>query len=173
MKKKYFGWKSPNDEVKSSYRGYSKSNINKSIDLLGYNCQLCGSPMNVQLHHKDMNPFNNEVSNWQRLCGSCHRYLHARGSIPSPEEQEQMRTKREEINKYKIKKKTLKRNIPLGFYNSKETAKLLKISRQRLHQIKDRLLYKKMHRGDISKRPVYIFDMKSVLDYTLSRLPDV
>lgn len=40
-------------------------------------CELCGATENVHTHHKDLNHDNNELSNLQWLCGSCHSKLHA------------------------------------------------------------------------------------------------
>lgn len=54
------------------------TNLRKSIEILGYNCEICDSNKYINLHHKDGNPQNNPIdgSNWQRLCASCHRTLH-------------------------------------------------------------------------------------------------
>jgi 5-methylcytosine-specific restriction endonuclease McrA len=57
-------------------KGHNYSMVKKSIDLLGKNCQQCGSGRYVVLHHRDGNPRNNELKNWQRLCQSCHVKLH-------------------------------------------------------------------------------------------------
>ena len=40
-------------------------------------CESCGAAENVHTHHKDLNHDNNELSNLQWLCGSCHSKLHA------------------------------------------------------------------------------------------------
>lgn len=39
-------------------------------------CERCGSPRGLHVHHKDNNPFNNELSNLERLCPSCHLKHH-------------------------------------------------------------------------------------------------
>jgi len=39
-------------------------------------CEICGSAENVDVHHKDGNPQNNDLSNLQRLCRSCHMKAH-------------------------------------------------------------------------------------------------
>ena len=39
-------------------------------------CEICGRSQNVDVHHKDNNPQNNEISNLQRLCRSCHLKAH-------------------------------------------------------------------------------------------------
>lgn len=39
-------------------------------------CEICGSNKNVDVHHIDGNPQNNDLSNLQRLCRSCHIKVH-------------------------------------------------------------------------------------------------
>ena len=39
-------------------------------------CEICGSNKNVDVHHKDGNPQNNNLDNLQRLCRSCHIKTH-------------------------------------------------------------------------------------------------
>lgn len=39
-------------------------------------CEICGSNRNVDVHHKDGNPQNNNQNNLQRLCRSCHMKAH-------------------------------------------------------------------------------------------------
>ena len=39
-------------------------------------CEICGSDKNVDVHHKDGNPHNNDIMNLQRLCRSCHMKAH-------------------------------------------------------------------------------------------------
>lgn len=39
-------------------------------------CEICGSEKNVDVHHKDSNPQNNNPDNLQRLCRSCHMKVH-------------------------------------------------------------------------------------------------
>jgi hypothetical protein len=41
-------------------------------------CQECGSPANLDVHHKDRNPANDDPSNLATLCESCHLKLHWR-----------------------------------------------------------------------------------------------
>lgn len=41
-------------------------------------CEICGSNRNVDVHHKDGNPQNNDLTNLQRLCRSCHIKAHKR-----------------------------------------------------------------------------------------------
>jgi hypothetical protein len=41
-------------------------------------CESCGAIENLQRHHKDQDPRNNDPGNLQTLCGSCHLKLHWR-----------------------------------------------------------------------------------------------
>lgn len=45
-------------------------------------CEHCGTSANLQVDHKDRNPWNNDPANLRTLCGSCHMKMHhARGEI--------------------------------------------------------------------------------------------
>lgn len=39
-------------------------------------CEICGSNQNVDVHHKDGNFQNNDLSNLMRVCRSCHNHIH-------------------------------------------------------------------------------------------------
>ncbi len=39
-------------------------------------CERCGGLDWLQVHHRDRNPFNNEIHNLEVLCASCHRSEH-------------------------------------------------------------------------------------------------
>jgi hypothetical protein len=39
-------------------------------------CDSCGSEGKVQIHHIDLNPYNNRLENLQALCKDCHMKLH-------------------------------------------------------------------------------------------------
>lgn len=41
-----------------------------------YCCELCGSIENIEIHHKDLNRFNNKINNIMVLCKSCHSKQH-------------------------------------------------------------------------------------------------
>ena len=41
-----------------------------------YECELCSSEENIEIHHKDKNPFNNKIENISILCKSCHSLQH-------------------------------------------------------------------------------------------------
>ena len=43
----------------------------------GYACRLCKSYINLQVHHRDVNPENNNRRNLITLCTSCHGLTHA------------------------------------------------------------------------------------------------
>lgn len=44
-------------------------------------CNYCGSTNNVEVHHKDGDPFNNNISNIINTCRSCHTKLHRRNIL--------------------------------------------------------------------------------------------
>lgn len=39
-------------------------------------CEICGATENIDVHHKDLDPHNNDPSNLIRLCRSCHMKQH-------------------------------------------------------------------------------------------------
>ena len=39
-------------------------------------CEICGSDLNVEIHHKDKNPKNNSSENIKFLCSKCHHLWH-------------------------------------------------------------------------------------------------
>lgn len=39
-------------------------------------CDMCGTTENLDTHHKDLNPKNNEPENLMTLCDSCHTKWH-------------------------------------------------------------------------------------------------
>lgn len=48
-------------------------------------CEVCGrNDKRLYVHHKDENPLNNEASNLQTLCGSCHRRAHSPNFMGTP-----------------------------------------------------------------------------------------
>lgn len=52
-----------------SQRGY-RVKVKKEV------CSECGSRLNLCVHHKDFDHFNNDVKNLQVLCVSCHLSFH-------------------------------------------------------------------------------------------------
>jgi hypothetical protein len=48
-------------------------------------CEACGTEFETAVHHLDENPLNNDASNHQTLCMSCHSFWHAvRKRSPRP-----------------------------------------------------------------------------------------
>ena len=39
-------------------------------------CELCNSDYRITIHHKDGNPYNNDLNNLQILCWNCHKLFH-------------------------------------------------------------------------------------------------
>ena len=54
---------------KSSHHRLARNYANQS-------CNTCGNTKNLDVHHKDRNWKNNEQSNLETLCHSCHMKLH-------------------------------------------------------------------------------------------------
>jgi len=52
---------------------YRQIIIREGIEL---SCQECGSKRKIQIHHKDKNRSNNNLSNLRVLCSICHANLH-------------------------------------------------------------------------------------------------
>lgn len=44
-------------------------------------CAICGKEGYTEVHHKDGNPMNNDLSNLVRLCKSCHAKQHRERSL--------------------------------------------------------------------------------------------
>lgn len=62
----------PNHYKQKSYR-------NKAFALLGEKCAICGYNKNasaLEVHHKDKDRNNNDISNLEVLCCNCHRIHH-------------------------------------------------------------------------------------------------
>jgi len=54
-----------------------------ALAYFGNKCQKCGSTDRLSLHHKDSDPFNNELSNIALLCNDCHWAEHpSRRNVP-------------------------------------------------------------------------------------------
>lgn len=45
--------------------------------IVSNKCSVCGSIENLQVHHKDLNFFNNTPSNLELLCTECHSKVHS------------------------------------------------------------------------------------------------
>lgn len=71
----YFRTGKHNPLWKSGIGSYRVSAIN----YYGSKCMICGinNIAVLQVHHKDKNRYNNEVSNLQILCANCHLLIHS------------------------------------------------------------------------------------------------
>ena len=48
-----------------------------ALEFYGYNCGLCGSKFNLQVHHRNYrNIFKESMEDLMLLCDSCHRRFH-------------------------------------------------------------------------------------------------
>src|SRR3989304_6890763 len=61
--KNHWAWKGGREQ-----RGYRKTKKEK--------CELCQARLNLCIHHKDFDHYNNQPENLQILCLSCHMSLH-------------------------------------------------------------------------------------------------
>lgn len=60
-------------------RGYGHRHVKARAALLKtqYYCERCKAiPKTPNMHHKDRNPHNRELSNLEILCETCHRLMH-------------------------------------------------------------------------------------------------
>lgn len=70
-----------NGEV-SSISGHKLRNKLIQDGIKEAKCEICGlsewmnKPIPLELHHKDLNHHNNELSNLQILCSNCHMQVH-------------------------------------------------------------------------------------------------
>jgi len=54
----------------------SRTNKNSGSRRTSYKCMRCGSRSNLNLHHFDYNPLNNDPNNLKCLCLDCHMHYH-------------------------------------------------------------------------------------------------
>jgi hypothetical protein len=55
-----------------------KNSRRQSAKTVGLECEICSrSDTRLSVHHRDENPMNNDPSNLQTLCGSCHSRCHS------------------------------------------------------------------------------------------------
>lgn len=75
MEKSHWKWRGRhNTEVRNgkqrqTYRYHARKFIKK-------NCETCGTDKKLQVHHKDRDWTNNEPSNLETLCATCHMKWH-------------------------------------------------------------------------------------------------
>lgn len=67
-------------QIATGYRSLSKDSHGQNIRVLILErdkvCRGCGRKRNLQVHHIDKNPNNNETSNLILLCQKCHKDKH-------------------------------------------------------------------------------------------------
>src|SRR5690554_4127695 len=65
----------------NSTESNSRSNARLRMEyFIGYDsCQSCESESNLDVHHVDEDPFNNDINNLTLLCRSCHIKAHRGG----------------------------------------------------------------------------------------------
>ena len=136
-----------------SSQGYNWRHTQRSTALLKNECNHCGITVNLVTHYKDGNPRNNprDGSNWERLCRSCLSKELWKGRKLSPEE----RLKRKEWYR---RKHTVQ--IPDGFITTPELIKHIKLSRERIRQLRNngRIRY-----ATVGKR-TYIYNIQHLIE---------
>jgi 5-methylcytosine-specific restriction endonuclease McrA len=60
-------------EVKTKREALSDDFKEAIFDKFNNECAVCGKTDGLEIHHKDGNPKNNEISNLTVLCGVCHK----------------------------------------------------------------------------------------------------
>lgn len=78
------GWNKNNYDwstfTKNSVRSRGKETLNAIISIRGHKCERCGltewlnESINLEIHHKDGDRYNNELDNLELLCPNCHSY---------------------------------------------------------------------------------------------------
>lgn len=68
-----------NPAWKGGISGKYAINIRKGLPQI---CNRCGSNENIEIHHKDLNPKNNNLDNLEILCRHCHRLEHIENISP-------------------------------------------------------------------------------------------
>ena len=78
-------------------RGKKIKDILFTLGIKEEKCEKCGlmywngKPLSLELHHKDGNPYNNSLENFEILCPNCHSQTeNFRGRISKKEEKEMM-----------------------------------------------------------------------------------
>jgi len=110
-------------KIQKSNKKIRGQRIKQVLFLLGIKeekCERCGlkfwngQPLSLELHHKDGNPYNNSLENFEILCPNCHSQTeNFRGRISKKEENEMMwietsnKTKSKSLPKNKTKSKSL------------------------------------------------------------------
>jgi len=67
-------------EVEADWRDWKKKN-QELYRTLRSSCVSCGTLESLQIHHKDGDKRNNEISNLTCLCWDCHRTVHKAMSV--------------------------------------------------------------------------------------------
>jgi hypothetical protein len=58
-----------------NYKSATSSRI-RAHKFIKSNCERCGIDKNLDVHHIDHNPLNNDLDNLKTLCDSCHTKTH-------------------------------------------------------------------------------------------------
>lgn len=91
-RKRHEYYESNKDRIKAKCKSYYSKNRDRVVERVGktkyphravydasgqeWICAMCGAVKNLQVHHKDQDQSNNDISNLVCLCSSCHTGLH-------------------------------------------------------------------------------------------------
>lgn len=74
--------------VRKDASGQAVRNSRRSAGMIEYLikgkekvCEVCGSTTNIDVHHKDSNPNNNDENNLLLVCRRCHMKIHRQKSV--------------------------------------------------------------------------------------------
>jgi hypothetical protein len=142
----------------------------KTIEVRGNSCEICGKTKNINVHHIDMNPKNNNKNNLQVLCCSCHRKIHSKYFGMTEIEKKQAQRKRinksvRERNKRIMDNRYKEALAKYPDYCEPKTARtMLCISRERLRQLSDMGTIGTIHPYGKSHKWYSLTDIKKRLD---------
>jgi len=136
-------------------------------------CVKCYSFENIEVHHKDLNPWNNIEENLQILCKSCHTRLHKKGFMASKETRQRMSRSRLWLKRWletrkKISLSKLGNKNALWAVRDIETRKKMQLWKKwkKINQLSlDWKLIKKWDYINEAKRKLWIYNISNVLNW--------
>lgn len=123
--------------MKKSRVGWIAGRKKHSLRItLGSSCAVCTGDKNLNIHHVDQNPKNNELSNLLLLCASCHRRAHRK-----PKAKKRTPHELYIINKKKREEKISNTLMLMGVtgtaYTTAQVCRRLRLSKERIRQFRN------------------------------------